>query len=107
MIICSYDRAIFDTPELPLHCVLSGHTLTDVQEKLLNTNRLLPIPCDRRAATFKPVSVFGAAVLRHRAAGSDFGLAWFSELLESGAARNYTPRSSVSLALANMSQEHS
>lgn len=40
--LCDYlqlDRAIFDTPELPLHCVLSGHTLTDVQEKLLNTNR--------------------------------------------------------------------
>lgn len=40
--LCDYlqlDRAIFDMPELPLHCVLSGHTLTDVQEKLLNTNR--------------------------------------------------------------------
>ena len=40
--LCDYlqlDRAIFDTPELPLHCVLSGYTLTDVQEKLLNTNR--------------------------------------------------------------------
>lgn len=40
--LCDYlqlDRAIFDTPELPLHCVISSHTLTDVQEKLLNTNR--------------------------------------------------------------------
>ena len=108
--LCDYlqlDRAIFDTPELPLHCVLSGHTLTDVQEKLLNTNRF----ADNETAcrySFKLVSVFWCSCFLQHPRRKRLLPAWFSELLaKNGAARKITPQVfRVLLALANMSQEH-
>ena len=81
--LCDYlrlDRAIFDTPELPLHCVLSGHTLTDVQEKLLNTNRF----ADNETACRYILSLFPYLVQLFLTAPAPEAIlpAWFSELLE-------------------------
>ena len=106
--LCDYlqlDRAIFDTPELPLHCVLSGHTLTDVQEKLLNTNRF----ADNETACRYILSLFPYLVQLFLTAPAPEAIlpAWFSELLEKMERReNYTTGLPCLLALANMSQEH-
>lgn len=106
--LCDYlqlDRAIFDTPELPLHCVLSGHTLTDVQEKLLNTDRF----ADNETACRYILSLFPYLVQLFLTAPAPEAIlpAWFSELLEKMERReNYTTGLPCLLALANMSQEH-
>ncbi len=105
--LCDYlqlDRAIFDTPELPLHCVLSPH-LNGCRKSFLNTNRF----ADNETACRYILSLFPYLVQLFLTAPAPEAIlpAWFSELLEKMERReNYTTGLPCLLALANMSQEH-
>lgn len=106
--ICAYlqvDRDVFDKPPLPLHCVLSGASLSDVQRKLLQSGRME----DREAGYRYMVSVFPYLVGMFLSAPEPERQLppWLSALLEKmDEPENFIAGLPRLVALANMSQEH-
>ncbi|MGN0478218.1 MAG: helix-turn-helix domain-containing protein [Hominenteromicrobium sp.] len=106
--LCAYlqlDRAQFDAPALPLHCVLSGSTLSDVKNKLLKSQQFR----DPKAGTLYMMSLFPFLIQLFllSPAPEAFLPQWFSALLEKmDEPENYIAGLPRLLELANMSQEH-
>lgn len=106
--LCEYlqlDRAQFDAPALPLHCVLSGSTLSDVKNKLLKSQRIR----DAQAGALYMSSLFPYLVQLFLVSPAPEALLpqWLSALLEKmDEPEHFTAGLPRLLALANMSQEH-
>lgn len=106
--LCDYlrlDRAQFDSPALPPHCVLSGSTLSDVKQKLLNSRNFR----DLDAGTMYMMSLFPFLVQLFLGDAAPEALLppWLSALLEKmDEPENYIAGLPRLLALANMSQAH-
>ena len=106
--LCDYlrlDRAQFDAPALPLHCVLSGSTLSDVKQKLLKSQKFR----DKDDGALYMMSLFPFLVqlFLERPAPEAFLPPWLSALLEKmDDPENFIEGLPRLLALANMSQEH-
>lgn len=106
--LCGYlrlDRAQFDAPALPLHCVLSGATLSDVKHKLLQSHQFR----DAGAGALYMVSLFPFLIQLFllSPAPEAFLPQWLSALLEKmDEPENFIAGLPRLLSLANMSQEH-
>lgn len=95
----------FDAPALPLHCVLSGSTLSDVKNKLLRTRQIR----DAEACALYMTSLFPYLVQLFLVSPAPEVLLpqWLSALLEKmDEPDNFAAGLPRLLALANMSQEH-
>ena len=95
----------FDAPALPLHCVLSGSTLSDVKNKLHKTRQIR----DAEACALYMTSLFPYLVQLFLASPAPEALLqqWLSALLEKmDEPDNFAAGLPRLLALANMSQEH-
>lgn len=106
--LCAYlgvDRAVFDVPELSLHCVLSGYTLKDVKRKLLKSLQFE----DPAAGSIYMLSIFPFFVQLFLSNPAPEAVLpqWLSALLEKmDEPENYIAGLPRLLELANMSQEH-
>ena len=95
----------FAAPALPLHCVLSGSTLSDVKNKLLKTRQIR----DAEACALYMTSLFPYLVQLFLVSPAPEALLqqWLSALLEKmDEPDNFAAGLPRLLALANMSQEH-